>query len=80
MYSYSCSDQYYIIQLNLKIKMVGEGDSVRFHERKCDTFLRGNFAFLINWLKWAKTVIKGRLHKNTTFLNDGGQFFFQQWK
>lgn len=51
MYSYSCSDQYYIIQLNLKIKMVGEGDSVRFHERKCDTFLRGNFAFLINCLK-----------------------------
>lgn len=25
---------------------------------------------------WAKTVIKGRLHKNTTFLNDGWQFFF----
>lgn len=31
--------------------MVGEGDSVRFHERKCDTFLKGNFAFLINCLK-----------------------------
>lgn len=59
--------------------MVGEGDSVRFHERKCGTFLKRKFRIFDQLFEsLAKTVIKGRLHKNTTFLNDGGQVFFQQ--
>lgn len=57
--------------------MVGEGDSVRFHERKCDTFLRGNFAFLINCLKAGqKQLLKADYTRIQHFLMMVGSFFF----